>query len=443
MKNQFLLDSSLSKNLFFIILHRQNVKVGAFALCWKICFWERCFWKKNHILNRKLWKQSEFESTFPQLLKLGIENFKTCRFWNWISTWRRNSNQGFDIHQILMKKLFLENQNLFEKSLSNNQLSDQFTLQKRRSWRSRATLISFSAKSCFHFKKKTIFWIKAFKIFQILTQFLTNASDFESRNSKLLYFEPFFHNSTKFESKFLERVSFLNQQVAQRIRFWSEIVLFENRFWWKLCFQILTLGSSNPVKSRLLPLCAFPTSNRREKNSLWINFFERNQILKQVYNNATDLGSRISQYVRILANFTQLVLFWIGIFLACLILNHFFTVRQILNRNFNNLTDFHVNFFWKINFCWTVRYQKIYFFIILHRQNVKLGAFVLCWKIRFWERCFWKGNHILNRKLWRESEFESTFSKLLKLGIENFKTCRFWNWISTWRRKLNQSFHIH
>ena len=139
------------KIYFFIILHRQNVKVGAFALCWKICFWERCFWKKNHILNRKLWKESEFESTFSQLLKLGIENFKTCRFWNWISTWRRNLNQGFYIHQILMKKLYLENQTLFEKSLSNNQLSDQFTLQKRRSWRSRATLISFSAKSCFHF----------------------------------------------------------------------------------------------------------------------------------------------------------------------------------------------------------------------------------------------------------------------------------------------------
>ena len=183
--------------------------------------------------------------------------------------------------------------------------------------------------------------------------------------------------------------------------------------------------------------------SKRKRNSLWINFFERNQILKQVYKNATDLGSRISQNVRILANITQLVLFWIGIFLACLILNHLFTVRQILNRNFNNLTDFRVILFWKIILCWTVRYQKIFFFIILHRQNVKVGAFALCWKICFWERCFWERNHILNRKLWKESEFESTFSQLLKLGIENFKTCRFWNWISTWRRNLNQGFYIH
>ena len=108
-----------------------------------------------------------------------------------------------------------------------------------------------------------------------MTQFLTNASDFESRNSKLLYFEPFFQNSTKFESKFLERVSFLNQQVAQRIRFWSENLLFENRFRWKFCFQKLTLGSFNPVKSRLLPLCAFPTSNRREKKTVYESSFSR------------------------------------------------------------------------------------------------------------------------------------------------------------------------
>ena len=183
-----------------------------------------------------------------------------------------------------------------------------------------------------------------------MTQFLTNASDFESRNSNLLYFEPFFHNSTKFESKFLERVSFLNQQVAQRIRFCSEIVLFENRFRWKFCFQKITLGSFNPMKSRLLPLCAFPTSNRRKKISLWIKFFEKNQILKHVYNNATDFGSRISQYVRILANFTQLVLFWMGIFLACLILNHpFHRTWQILTWNCC----------WKIKFSWTVCFQKI------------------------------------------------------------------------------------
>ena len=168
--------------------------------------------------------------------------------------------------------------------------------------------------------------------------------------------------------------------------------------------------------------------SKRKKNSLWIKFFERNQILKQVYNNATDLGSRVSQYVRILANFTQLVLFWMGIFLACLILNHLFTVRQILNRNFNNLTDFHVKLFWKINFCWTVRYQKIFFlsFYTVKMSKLALSHFVGKFvsesdvfgkKIIFWIENF-ENSQNLNQLFHNCSNWESKILKRVDFGTE-------------------------
>ena len=63
---------------------------------------------------------------------------------------------------------------------------------------------------------------------------------------------------------------------------------------------------------------------------------KKKQILKQVFNNASDFESRISKYVRFSVNFKQLVIFGIGIFTACQILKHLFTTRQILIRNVNN-----------------------------------------------------------------------------------------------------------
>ena len=60
------------------------------------------------------------------------------------------------------------------------------------------------------------------------------------------------------------------------------------------------------------------------------------------FYNASDFESRISKHVRFSVNFKQLVIFGIGIFTACQILNIFFTTRQILIRNFNNATDFYV-----------------------------------------------------------------------------------------------------
>ena len=81
---------------------------------------------------------------------------------------------------------------------------------------------------------------------------------------------------------------------------------------------------------------------KKEKKVFESTLSKKKQILKQVFNNASDFESRISKYVRFSVNFKQLVIFGIGILSACQILKHLFTTRQILIRNFNNATDFYV-----------------------------------------------------------------------------------------------------
>ena len=58
------------------------------------------------------------------------------------------------------------------------------------------------------FPSKKVLWIKTFENNQFLNRLLYNASHFDSRSSNASDLEPFFRNSTKFESKKLERVRF-------------------------------------------------------------------------------------------------------------------------------------------------------------------------------------------------------------------------------------------
>ena len=78
-----------------------------------------------------------------------------------------------------------------------------------------------------------------------------------------------------------------------------------------------------------------------KKNSFWIKTFEKNQILKQVFNNASDFESRVSKYVRFLVNSTQLVIFESEFLPRDGFWNIFFTTRQILNRIFNDAKGFY------------------------------------------------------------------------------------------------------
>ena len=85
-----------------------------------------------------------------------------------------------------------------------------------------------SQKSCsgksYFFPSKKVLWIKTFENNQFLNRLLYNASHFDSRNSSASELDPFCHNSTDFESKVLERLSF-RKKVSQRNRFWNEIDL--------------------------------------------------------------------------------------------------------------------------------------------------------------------------------------------------------------------------
>ena len=72
-----------------------------------------------------------------------------------------------------------------------------------------------------------------------------NASCFESRNSNASELDPFCHNSTDFESKFLEAISF-RKKVLQGIRFWKESDLKKTDFDEISSFRKLLLDKFTP-----------------------------------------------------------------------------------------------------------------------------------------------------------------------------------------------------
>ena len=113
--------------------------------------------------------------------------------------------------------------------------------------------------------RKNISPIETFEKNQILKQCFNNASDFESRVSNALDSEPFFHNSKNFESKVLELVIFRKKNVLHRIRFWSGIDLYKNRFWWMFCFQKINFGSSYTTKMPTFAVMRFLNNHQLVK----------------------------------------------------------------------------------------------------------------------------------------------------------------------------------
>ena len=104
-------------------------------------------------------------------------------------------------------------------------------------------------------------------------------------------------------------------------------------------FSIL-LPHKTPNSSGMRFLKNHDMEKKWKKNSFWIKTFEKNQILKQVFNNASDFESRISKNVRFLVNSTQLVIFWIGIFTSWRILKHLFYHTSDFKQNFQRRKRF-------------------------------------------------------------------------------------------------------
>ena len=183
---------------------------------------------------------------------------------------------------------------------------------------------SCSGKKCFLFIK-TI-WIKIFEDSQFLNHFIYNASYIESRILNASDLEPIFHNSGNFESEILVRVAFRKKSLTThqilKCNWFVQKQTLMKVFFQKVTFWIF-LAHENAI------FCSYAFSQKPlisekngRKNSLPFKTFERNQILKQLFNNASDFEARNSKYVRILVKSTQLVIFWIGNFTACQILKH-------------------------------------------------------------------------------------------------------------------------
>ena len=180
----------------------------------------------------------------------------------------------------------------------------------------------------------------------------------------------------------------------------------------------------SPWKRQLLQLCVFSkTSNWwkewKKKEQFPIKTFEKNQILKQVFNNASDFESRNSKYVRILVKSTQLVIFWIGNFTVCHILKYPFLPHvRFWAEILKTQQIFTWNSFWKIKCPMTIGSQKNYYFLVtLHLKNVKNRIFSHSWEACFWERWFCNKNI-----LWIEKTEKSQYLNQLFHNATDFET---------------------
>ena len=146
-----------------------------------------------------------------------------------------------------------------------------------------------------------------------------------------------FYPSTIVESKNLERVRFRKKRLTtNHILKWTWFVqkpIFMNDLLEENHFSIL-LPRKTPNSLGMRFLKNHDMEKKWKKNSFWIKTFVKNQILKQVFNNASDFESRISKYVRFSVNSTQLVIFRIGIFTSWRILKHLFYHTSDFKQNF-------------------------------------------------------------------------------------------------------------
>ena len=118
------------------------------------------------------------------------------------------------------------------------------------------------------------------------------------KNFKSVRLRAIFSQLDNFRIENFRTCQISKSKVLQRISFWSEIDLWKNSFWWKFCFEKISFGSFYPLKAHF---CSYVFSQNPKiiekigkKNSFPINTCGENQILKQVFNNASSFESRNS-----------------------------------------------------------------------------------------------------------------------------------------------------
>ena len=205
----------------------------------------------------------------------------------------------------------------------------------------------------------------------------------------------------------------------------------KNRFWWKFFSEKIFFGSFYSKKRQLLQLCVFSKTNnsfeKRKKNSFPIKVFEKNQILKPVFNNESD-SNQVFQNGTIfcwtlhnssffVSEILQRVRFW----------NILFTTHQVLNGNFNSVTDFHVKLVPRHQAFLDSLLSKIFFSIyIVKMSNLRFPSFLerlILRAIFLKENILWIGNfeknQILNQFFHNAPDF---------LTKQNF-SCQSLNWV--------------
>ena len=196
-----------------------------------------------------------------------------------------------------------------------------------------------------------------------------------------------------------------------------KLICKKNRFWWKFFSEKIFFGSFYSKKRQLLQLCVLSKTNnsfkKRKKKQFSYQDFWKNQILKPVFNNEWD-SNQVFQNRTIfwwtlhnssffVSEILQRVRFW----------NILFTTHQVLNGNFNSVTDFHVKLIPKHQAFLDNLLSKSFFSIyIVKMSNLKFPSFLerLILRAMFLEK-----KHSLNRKLWEKSDFESIFSQRPRL----------------------------
>ena len=156
------------------------------------------------------------------------------------------------------------------------------------------------------FIQKNRNWIKNFENNRFLKHFLYDASCFELGISNVSDLEPFFTTRKFRRENFLESARFRTNKFDNGSDFKVNLICKKNRFWWMFCLHKIFYGTFYTQSPNF---CSYLLSKKNGmekkgiKTSLWTKTFAKNQILKQIFNNASDFESRFSKHVRFLVNF--------------------------------------------------------------------------------------------------------------------------------------------
>ena len=194
-----------------------------------------------------------------------------------------------------------------------------------------------------------------------------------------------------------------------------------------------------------MQLCVFSKTNnsfeKRKKNSFPIKIFEKNQILKPVFNNESD-SNQVFQNGTIfwwtlhnssffVSEILQRVRFW----------NILFTTHQVLNGNFNSVTDFHVKLVPRHQAFFDSLLSKIFFSIyIVKMSNLRFPSFserLILRAIFLKENILWIGNFEKNQIL--NQFFHNAPDFLTKQNC----SCQSLNWVPHSVRTWVKMFTTH